>query len=151
MKRLLAMAMLLWAAGPANAQQDGYVQNTRVSDGPFIYGTGLTPQDRAKAWNRLFLIVVESCAAAEGMDTVATKLAKRCQADEDFCTIAIDANLIGIGGIREPQKVRVIAAFDRHAENKKLSRIICTWPADRMRECKDWDTGELPAHSLPFP
>jgi len=33
----------------------GYEWDTIISDGPIIYGTGLSDEDRAKAWKHFFL------------------------------------------------------------------------------------------------
>jgi len=60
-----------------------------------------------------------------------------------FCTIALDAKLVGIGGIQEPRKVLVIVATDLHDQNKQLSRMVCTWPAKDKQVCREFDTGKL--------
>jgi hypothetical protein len=99
--------------------------------------------DRQKAWKHFFYMMVEACARQQGKDALHLKLAKRCQPGEDICTIGIDANLIGIGGIQEPRKVLVMVAFDVHDQEQQLERIVCTWPAKGHRVCRDFDTGKL--------
>lgn len=64
--------------------------------------------------------MVEACAKQQGADALGAKLARRCSPGQDFCTVGIDANLIGIGGIQEPRKVLVVVATDIHDENKQL-------------------------------
>src|SRR5262249_14973964 len=90
----------------------GYEQDTIFSDGPIIYGTGMGDADRQKAWKHFFMKMVEAVGHQQGMDTLAVKLAKRCQPGQDVCTMALDANLVGIGGIQEPRKVLVMVATD---------------------------------------
>jgi hypothetical protein len=121
----------------------GYERDTIVSDGPIIYGTGLSDKDRAKAWKHFFTLMAAACVRQQGTDAFGLKLAKRCQLGDDICTIGIDANLIGVGGIQEPRKVLVLVAFDVHDQNKQLSRTVCTWPAKGKQVCRDWDTGKL--------
>jgi hypothetical protein len=121
----------------------GYDQDTIISDGPIIYGTGLNDEDRQKAWKLFFMQMVEACLRQQGKDALGIKLLKRCQPGQDFCTTAIDANLVGIGGIQEPRKVVVIVATDVRDQNIHLSRMVCTWPAKGVRLCRDWDTGKL--------
>ena len=57
--------------------------------------------------------------------------------------MAIDANLVGIGGIQKPRKVLLLVTFDIHDQNKQLERIVCTWPAKDVRVCRDWSDGKL--------
>lgn len=121
----------------------GYEQDTIVSDGPIIYGTGLSNEDRAKAWKHFFMQMVEACMRQQGADVLGLKLAKRCQPGRDFCTIGIDANLVGIGGIQEPRKVLVVVTTDIRDQDKQLSRMVCTWPTKDRQVCRDWDTGKL--------
>jgi hypothetical protein len=109
--------------------EQGYGQATVTADGPIIYGTRMNDDDRAKAWKHFFMLMVETCAHQQGMDTLAVKLAKRCPPGKDFCAITIDANLVGIGGIQEPRKVFVMVAMDINDDRKLLSRIVCTQPA----------------------
>jgi hypothetical protein len=87
--------------------------------------------------------MVEACVKQQGTDALGVKLARRCKPGEDFCTIGVDANLVGIGGIQEPRKVLVLIATDPHDQNKLLSRTVCTWPAKGKQVCRDWDTGKL--------
>jgi hypothetical protein len=85
----------------------GYERDTIISDGPIIYGTDLSNEDRAKAWKHFWMLMVEACAKQQGADALGVKLARRCQPGQDFCTIGIDANLVGIGGIQEPRTLFV--------------------------------------------
>jgi hypothetical protein len=126
-----------------DATGGGYERDTIISDGPIIYGTDLSNEDRAKAWKYFFMMVVEASGKQQGADALGVKLARRCQPGEDFCTTAIDANLVGIGGIQEPRKVLVIVATDVHDQNKQIARTVCTWPAKGTQVCRDWDTGKL--------
>lgn len=121
----------------------GYEQDTILSDGPIIYGTGMSNEDRAKAWKHFFMQMVEAVARQQGKDALGVKLAKRCLPGQDFCTTALDANLVGIGGIPEPRKVVAIVATDLHDPNKQLTRMVCTWPVRGKQVCRDWDTGKL--------
>lgn len=125
----------------------GYEQDTLISDGPIIYGTGLSDEDRHKAWQHFFMQMAEACARQQGTDACGVKLARRCLPGQDFCMIALDANLVGIGGIQEPRKVMVLVASDVHDPHKQISRWVCTWPenwaAKDKQVCRDWDTGQL--------
>jgi hypothetical protein len=56
---------------------------------------------------------------------------------------ALDANLVGIGGIKEPRKVLVIVTTDLRDQNTQLSRMVCTWPAKGKQVCREFDTGKL--------
>jgi hypothetical protein len=127
----------------------GYEQDTIFSDGPIIYGTGLSDADRQNAWKHFFLQMVQAVDRQQGKDALGVKLAKRCLPGHDYCTMALDANLIGIGGIREPRKVLLFIAFDIHDPDLQLSRIVCTWPAQGMRVCRDWNTGKLITDDTP--
>jgi hypothetical protein len=72
----------------------GYEQDTVISDGPIIYGTGLSDADRQKAWKHFFLQMSEACSKQQGMDAFGLKLAKRCMPGQDHCTMGIDANFV---------------------------------------------------------
>jgi hypothetical protein len=124
----------------------GYEQDTIFSDGPIIYGAGLSAEDRQKAWKRFFLQMVEACDKQQGRDALGLKLAKRCLPGQDFCTMAIDANFVGIGGIQEPRKVLLLVSVDLHDQNQQLARTVCTYPAKGTIVCRDWDTGKLVAN-----
>jgi Caspase domain len=123
--------------------EEGYGRATVTADGPIIYGTGLNADDRANAWKHFFMLMLETCSHQQGMDACMLKVAKRCQPGANFCTMNVDANLVGIGGIQEPRKVIVMMATD--TSNKQplqfLSRIVCTYPAKDARVCREWDTG----------
>ena len=66
---------------------------------------------------------------------------KRC--DLEACSIIIDANLVGVGGIKEPRRVSVIVLFDAKNKELQLSRMVCTFPDNNVKVCRDWDTGKL--------
>jgi hypothetical protein len=121
----------------------GYERDTIMSDGPIIYGTGMSDQDRQNAWKHFFLQMVQAVDRQQGKDVLGVKLAKRCQPREDFCTIALDANFVGIGGIQEPRKVLLLVAFDLHDQEKQVSRTVCTYPTKGKPVCRDWNTGKL--------
>ena len=87
--------------------------------------------------------MVEAVDRQQGDDVLGLKLARRCLPNRDFCTIALDAKLVGIGGIQEPSKVVLLVATDVHDPNKQISRTVCTWPAKDEEVCRDWDTGKL--------
>jgi hypothetical protein len=97
----------------------GYEQDTVFSDGPIIYGTGMNDADRQKAWKHFFMMMVKAVASQQGKDALGVKLARRCLPDQDFCTTALDANLVGIGEIKEPRKVLVIV---RQTDRLKRAR-----------------------------
>ena len=121
----------------------GYFQTTIVQDGPIIYGTGLSDTDRHKAWEKFFYKVVALDLQQQGKDDLSSRLAKRCMPGADYCTMSIDANFVGIGGMQEPRKVLVMIAVDPHDSHKQLSRTVCTYPAMAGPVCRDWDTGKL--------
>jgi hypothetical protein len=123
----------------------GYQQDTILSDGPIIYGTGMNDADRKNAWKHFFMMMVKAVVSQQGQDALGVKLARRCMPNEDFCTSALDANLVGIGGIKEPRKVLVIVTTDLHDQNTQLSRMVCTWPAKDHQVCREFDTGKLVA------
>lgn len=102
----------------------GYEQDTVFTDGPIIYGTGMNDTDRQKAWKHFFMMMVQAVASQQGKDALGVKLARRCLPNQDFCTTALDANLVGIGGIKEPRKVLVIVTTDLHDQNTQLSRMV---------------------------
>ena len=121
----------------------GYEQETIFSDGPVIYGTGMNDEDRQKAWKHFFLQMVQAAIQQQSSDTLGVKLARRCLPDQDFCTTALDANLMGIGGVQEPRKVVVIVTTDKKDQNLQLARMVCTWPTKDRKVCRDWNAGKL--------
>src|SRR4051794_27532783 len=66
---------------------------------------------------------------------------------QDYCTMRMDANPAGVGGIQKPRKVLVAVSTDVHDQNKQLSRLVCTYPskgtvicrAKGTVICRDWD------------
>jgi hypothetical protein len=48
----------------------GYEQDTIFSDGPIIYGTGMSNEDRAKAWKHFFMQMVEEVNRQQGADAL---------------------------------------------------------------------------------
>src|SRR6516165_12564237 len=121
----------------------GSEQDTVFSDGPIIYGTGMSDADRQKAWKHFFMLMVKAVVSQQGKGVLGVKLARRCMPDQDFCTTALDAYLVGIGGIKEPRKVLVIVTTDLRDQNKQLSRIVCTRPTKDKQVCREFDTGKL--------
>jgi hypothetical protein len=121
----------------------GYEQDTVFTDGPIIYGTGMSDQDRRKAWGHLWMQMVKAVVYQQGKDALGVKMAERCVPGEDLCTTALDANFVGIGGIQEPRKVLVMVAHAPHEPSKQISRVVCTWPEKEKRVCRDFDTGKL--------
>jgi hypothetical protein len=121
----------------------GYERDIIVSDGPIVYGTDMNDADRQKAWKHFFMQMVEAVTRQQGQDALGVKLARRCPPSQEFCTVSLDANFVGVGGIQEPRKVRVIVATDIRDQNKQLQRMVCTYPAKSTVICRDWDTGKL--------
>jgi hypothetical protein len=121
----------------------GYERYIIMSDGPIIYGAGMSDADRQRAWKTFFLQMVQAVTQQQGMDALGVKLAKRCMPGQDYCTMSMDANLVGVGGIQEPRKVLVAVSTDVHDQNKQLSRLVCTYPSKGTVVCQDWNTGKL--------
>jgi hypothetical protein len=121
----------------------GYEANIIISDGPIAYGTGMSDADRQRTWQAFFMQMLEAATKQQGKTVVAAKLARRCLPGEDFCTVILNANLVGVGGIQEPRKVDLLVSTDVHDENKQLSRLVCTHPAKGTVVCRDWMTGRL--------
>lgn len=126
-----------------NPDGGGYEQNVIFSDGPIIYATGMSATDRQLAWKTFFTHMVQAAALQHGKDAIGPMLARRCPTGENICSIMLDAELIGIGGINEPRKVLVIVSTDFKDQNIQLSRSVCTYPADGTSICRDFDTGKL--------
>jgi hypothetical protein len=89
------------------------------------------------------MVMVEAVVRQQGQAALGVKLAKRCLPGQDFCTTALDANLVGIGGIQEPRKVVLVISTDIRVPDQQLSRVVCTFPARGKQVCRDWDTGKL--------
>jgi hypothetical protein len=121
----------------------GYERDIIISDGPILYGTGMSDTDRPKAWKNFFLQMVQAVVQQQGQDALGVKLARRCMPGQDFCSIALDANLIGVGGIQEPRKVLLVVTTDVQDQNKQLQRMVCTYPAKGTMVCREWSTGKL--------
>jgi hypothetical protein len=144
MRLILTAVLCCWALSTAGAQdRRGYLQDTVISDGPIIYGTGMNDADRQKTWKHFYSMMVKTVVSQQGQDALGVKLARRCQPSDDFCTTALDANLVGIGGIQEPRTVLVVVVTDVHDQNKQLLRMVCTRPAKDKQVCRDWSTGKL--------
>src|SRR5262245_17502344 len=90
-------------------------ENITNSDGPIIYGTGLSDDDRAKAWKQFFTQIVEAGNQQQGAD-FKQKLVRKCLPGNTFCSTMVDVNLVGVGGIQEARKVLVIVGTDIHDE-----------------------------------
>jgi hypothetical protein len=144
MKLILMVAVLCcWALSTAGAQdRRGYAPDTVISDGPITYGTGMNDADRQKAWKHFFSAMTKAVASQQGQDALDVKLARRCVPGQDFCTTALDATLVGIGGTQEPRKVLVVVVTDVHDQNKQLLRMVCTRPSKDKQVCRDWSTGK---------
>jgi hypothetical protein len=121
---------------------DGIEQDTIFSDGPIIYGAGMSDQDRQRAWKAFFMKMIEAVARQQGKDALGVKLARRCMPGQDFCTTALDASFVGIRGMTEPSKVVLIVSTNVRDSNQQLSRMVCTWPKGKQ-VCREWDTGKL--------
>jgi hypothetical protein len=127
----------------------GYEQYILMSDGPIIYGAGMSDADRQNAWKTFFLKMVWAADQQQGSDAVRTKLSRRCMPGRDFCSTSLDANLVGIGGIQEPRKVVVTVSTDVHDDKKQLMRLVCTYPSKGTVVCRDFDTGQLASAKHP--
>ena len=121
----------------------GYEAAVVLHDGPIAYGVGMSYSDRKETWKRFFYHMIEMCAQQQGQDALVAKLSPRCLPGNDYCNLMIDAKLVGVGGLQEPRRVLLMIATDIHDQSKTLSRSVCTWPADDMQVCRDWDTGQL--------
>ena len=126
-----------------DATGGGYERYIIMSDGPIIYGTDMSAEDRQKAWKNFFLKMVQAAEQQQGRDAVSTKLSRRCTPGQDYCTVSLDANLVGVGGMQEPRKVLVAVSTDVHDQNKQLSRVVCTYPSKGTIVCREWGTGRL--------
>jgi hypothetical protein len=143
MKLILTAVLCCLALGPASGQdRRGYAPDTVISDGPITYGTGMNDADRQKAWKHFFSAMTKAAASQQGQDALDVKLARRCVPGQDFCTTALDATLVGIGGTQEPTNVLVVVVTDVHDQNKQLLRMVCTRPAKDKQVCRDWSTGK---------
>jgi len=56
---------------------------------------------------------------------------------------SFDVNLMGIAGIKEPRKVAVYVFTDKKDRNLQHLRMVCTWPMNERKVCRDWSTGKL--------
>jgi hypothetical protein len=139
----LFLPLFLLVPLSVSAQDGGYEQDTIFTDGPIIYGTGLSDADRSRAWKQFSLLMIQSLDRQQGREALGVKTTRRCLPNQDFCSVMLDANLVGIGGIQEPRRVLLIIASDVKDPEKQLSRVVCTWPNNDTRVCRDWDTGKL--------
>jgi hypothetical protein len=122
---------------------DATQQDTVFQDGPIIYGTGMSDEDRAKAWKYFFSLMFDAASHQQGIDTIGVKLARRCLPGQDSCMMVLDAQLVGLGGVQEPRKPLVIVETDVQDASKQRSRTVCNWPVGGRRVCRNWDTGRL--------
>jgi len=127
----------------------GYERDTMISDGPIIYGAGMSDADRHKAWENFFLQMSKAVVQQQGKDALGVKLARRCMPGQDFCTTSLNANFVGVGGIQEPRRVLLIVSTEIQDQNKQLLRSVCTYPAKGTVICRDWDTGKLMSATHP--
>jgi len=121
----------------------GYERDTIIADGPITYGTGMNDEDRQRAWQAFSMQMLKAAMQQQGKDAVGPKLARRCMPGEDHCIQALDANFVGIGGIKEPRKVVLMISTDVHDAKKHLARLVCTYPMKGVVICRNWDTGKL--------
>ncbi|MET4514317.1 hypothetical protein [Bradyrhizobium sp. I1.7.5] len=121
----------------------GYERDTVISDGPIVYGTGMSDADLKRAWQAFFTQMLKIAMQQQGKDVVLSKLARRCMPGEEFCTAALDANLVGVAGLQEPRKVVLMVSSDVHDDKKHLARLVCTYPSKGTVICRDWSTGKL--------
>jgi hypothetical protein len=121
----------------------GYEQYTIFSDGPIVYGAGMNTEDVQAAWKSFFMKMVQAVVQQQGQDALSLKLKPRCMPGEPYCTIALDADLIGIGNIKEPRLVRLIVSTDAQDKSKQLVRLVCTYPSKTTSVCRDFNTGNL--------
>jgi hypothetical protein len=88
-------------------------------------------------------VLTKAVASQQGQDALGVKLERRCVPGQEFCTTALDANLVGIGGMQEPRRVLVVVVTDADDQNKQLLRMVCTRSAGERQVCRDWSTGKL--------
>ena len=102
----------------------------------------MNAKDRQRAWEAFVWKMSEAVAVQQGKDALGVKLARRCLPNRDFCTMVLDADLVGIHGMREPTKVILIVATDVRDAKQQLSRMVCT-RLKGQQVCRDWSTGKL--------
>jgi hypothetical protein len=64
----------------------GYEQGAIFTDGPIIYGTGMSDHDRRNAWAQFFLMMAQAADQQQGRKALGAKLARRCLPHQNFCT-----------------------------------------------------------------
>jgi len=112
-------------------------------DGPIIYGTGMSPEDSREAWKHFWYVMTEAVSQQQGQEVLALKLKPHHVPETKECTIALDANLTGIGEISEPRKVMVMVVADCDDMSSQFGRVVCTYPQVGLQFCRDFDTGRL--------
>ncbi|WP_316204518.1 hypothetical protein [Bradyrhizobium sp. SZCCHNS3051] len=121
----------------------GYEQFTIFSDGPIVYGGGMSEADVQNAWKVFFMKMVQAASEQQGQEALSLKLKPRCLAGENYCTTVLDANFVGIGNIKEPRLVRLIVSTDAQDKSKQIGRVVCTYPSKTTVVCRDFNTGNL--------
>lgn len=146
---ICAAILALTLLNSGTAAVGGYDEDVIIKDGPIIYGTGLSNNDRHEAWKHFFMLMFEAAmrqnAAQYGgyKNIPSTLLSVRCE--EGICFRMIDAKLTGIGGSQTPRNVVLIIEVDAKDNNIQLSRTVCTFPSEDggIKFCRDWGTGKL--------
>jgi hypothetical protein len=65
----------------------------------------MNEQDRSRVWKNLTTQIMQLAAQQKGEAGLSSMLAQRCVPNETYCTIKLEAEMVGIGGIKEPRKV----------------------------------------------
>jgi hypothetical protein len=125
------------------ASAQDYDRDVISQDGPILYGTGMSPEDSREAWKHFWYVMTEAVSQQQGQEVLALKLKPRHVPETKECTIALDANLTGIGGISEPRKVMAMVVADCDDMSSQSARIVCTYPEVGLQFCRDFDTGKL--------
>jgi hypothetical protein len=92
---ILALSLCAVAANAQDFLAGGYEQGAIFTDGPIIYGTGMSDQDRRDAWAHFFLMMAQAVNQQQGRKALDAKLVRRCLPHQNFCTTTLDAWLVG--------------------------------------------------------
>ena len=148
MRRVVPILLLCLCAAPASAQRasgpgGSETRDSVLVDGPIIYGTGMNDADRRKAWGHFFDTVTRAVVEQGGQAALDASLSPRCMPGQEFCTIMLGANLVGVGNVQEARKVTLMIVVDAKDTKRQLMRVVCTRPAPDVHVCLDWTTGKL--------
>ena len=83
----------------------GYEQDTLTSDGPIIYGTGMSDADRQNAWKNFFLKMVQAAEQQQGRDAVSAKLSRRCMPGRTTAQLPLTPTLSALAAYKSREKL----------------------------------------------